>query len=181
MSDAIESFGEKTLEMVLQAIDWAYEQAAPSAPSLSEEYIKSHDGDPEKAIDSLILWQCANAGAVGFATNLGGFAMMPATLPVNVAGSLYLQFRLIAAIAYLRGFDPLSEKARIFARFCLLGNSACTALEEFGVNVSTKMSMQLIGKISGATLKSINQFVGFRLITKGGTTGLRVCPEGLCS
>jgi uncharacterized protein (DUF697 family) len=53
----------------------------------------------------------------------------------------------------------------------LAGTSTTDVLKDFGINVGSKLTQQAIGKISGATLRRINQAVGFRLITKAGTTG----------
>ncbi len=162
----------KALSVTMQAMDWAYGHAAETAADLAESYLKSAGGDREKAIDDLIAWYVAYAGAVGFASNLGGVFTMPAAIPANLGGVLYLQLRLIAAIAHLRGHAIGDEKVKIMACVCLTGSAATTVLQEFGVNLGAKLSGQLIAQISGATLTKINQAVGFRLITKAGSTGL---------
>jgi hypothetical protein len=162
----------KTVAVITQALEWAYEHATASAGDLAEGYLKNCGGDREKAIDDLITWYVAYAGAVGFASNVGGVITMPVTIPANLGGVLYIQLRLIAAIAYLRGFDIKDEKVKALAFICLTGSSAATVLQEFGISLSTKLSTRLIMQISGVTLVNINRAVGFRLIAKTGSTAL---------
>ena len=114
----------------------------------------------------------AYAGAVGFASNVGGLITMPVTVPANLGGVIYLQLRLIAAIAHLRGYAIKDEKVKTLAFICLTGSSAATLLQEFGISLGTRLSTRLIAQISGATLININKAVGFRLVTKAGSTGL---------
>ena len=46
------------------------------------------------------------------------------------------------------------------------------ALKDVGIKVGTKLTQQAVGKIAGTTLVRINQAVGFRLVTKAGSTGV---------
>ena len=64
------------------------------------------------------------------------------------------------------------NQVRTLAFLCLAGSGVANILEEFGVNLGTKLTTRMIMQISGATLTKINQAVGFRLVTKAGTTGL---------
>jgi uncharacterized protein (DUF697 family) len=64
------------------------------------------------------------------------------------------------------------RRVRTMAFVCVTGSAAVDILEEFGVNLGMTLSTRLITQISGATLVKINQAVGFRLVTKAGTTGL---------
>jgi len=162
----------KAFALVTQALEWAYENAAAAGVILAESHLKSCGGDREKAIDDLIGWNVAYAGAIGFSSNLGGLITMPVTLPANLTAVLYIQLRVIAAISHLRGYDIKDEKVKTLAFICLTGSSAATILQDFGVGLGTKLSTRLLAQISGATLININKAVGFRLITKAGSTGL---------
>jgi hypothetical protein len=170
MSDEDEP--SKAVAVITQALEWAYGHAAESAADLAESHLKSCGDDREKAIDDLIAWYVAYAGAVGFVSNVGGVITMPVTIPANLGGVLYIQLRLIAAIAYLRGYPIKDEKVKTLAFICLTGSSAATLLQEFGISLGTKLSARLIAQISGATLININKAVGFRLIAKTGSTAL---------
>jgi uncharacterized protein (DUF697 family) len=79
---------------------------------------------------------------------------------------------MVAAIAHLKGYKINDERVRTMAFICLTGSAAATILQEFSISVGTKLSTHLIMQISSATLVKINQAVGFRLVTKAGTSGL---------
>jgi hypothetical protein len=168
----------RTVAVMTQALNWAYDRATANIPGLgsvadlAESHLKSCGGSPEKALDELIAWQVGYAGAAGFLSNLGGIATMPLSVPANLASVLVIQLRMVAAIAHLMGYKPHDERVRTMAFICLAGSSATTALEELSVSLGTKLSTRLIAQISGAALVRINQAVGFRLVTKAGTTGL---------
>jgi hypothetical protein len=79
---------------------------------------------------------------------------------------------MIAAIAHLRGHDVHSNPVRTLALVCLAGDGAMSVLKDVGIQIGNKLTARAIQAISGATLIKINQAVGFRLVTKAGTTGL---------
>ena len=54
---------------------------------------------------------------------------------------------------------------------CLCGKGASEVLKEAGAIIGTKLTSQAIKNLSFETIKAINRAVGFRLITKFGTTG----------
>jgi hypothetical protein len=45
-------------------------------------------------------------------------------------------------------------------------------LKDVGVNVGMKVAQQTVQRVPGAFLMAINKAVGFRLLTKAGTTGV---------
>ena len=103
---------------------------------------------------------------------MGGIITLPLTIPANVASVLFLQLRMVAAIAHIRGFDLKSEQVRGLAFACLAGSAVTDVLKDAGVKIGVKLSQQALQHIGGATLARINQAVGFRLLTKAGTTGV---------
>jgi EcsC protein family len=168
----------KAVAVMMQALEWGYEHATAailpgldSAVDLAESHLKSCGGNREKAIDHLIARYVGYAGAVGFASNVGGFITMPVTVPVNVGTVFLIQLRIIAAIAHLRGYPVKDEQVKTLAFICLTGAAWVNVLEEFGIGVGTKVAKNLIIKIPGAILAKINRAVGFRLVTRAGTTG----------
>ncbi|MFC6477484.1 EcsC family protein [Pseudomonas asuensis] len=112
------------------------------------------------------------AGTSGFVTGLGGVITLPVAIPANVASVLYVQLRMISAIAYLGGHDPKDDRVKAMVFTCLAGNAAKDILKDVGIVVVNKVAMNSIKKISGETIKRINQAVGFRLVTKFGSTGV---------
>jgi uncharacterized protein (DUF697 family) len=168
----------QSTSVMMTALNWAYDHAASAIPGLgsaedlAESQLASCGGSVEKAIDSIIAWQVGYAGAAGFVSNLGGIFTLPVAIPANLASVLLIQFRMIAAIAHLRGYKITDERVRTLAFLSLTGSAGVNILQEFSISLGTKLSTQMISKISGATLVKINQAVGFRLVTKAGQTGL---------
>ena len=145
-----------------KALDWAYGKAFDQVTGM---LVSSKDQA------SMVRWECAKAGTVGFASGVGGLTTLPLTLPAELASLLALQLRLVAAIAVSHGHDLRSEKVRTAAYICLLGNSAREVAHEAGVQLGKAMTLKAIGAISAETIKAINKAVGFRLLTKFGQTG----------
>jgi len=126
----------------------------------------------DDAIDRLINWQVAKAGAAGFVTGVGGMLTLPIAIPANLAGVLYIQIRMIGAVAHLRGYDVRSDQVRTLVVACLAGSAALDILKGVGINIGTRVTRQMILRISGEVLKRVNQAVGFRLVTKAGSKGV---------
>lgn len=164
-------------ETMHEVMEWAYEKATDgiglgSAVEMAEDYL-SENGSLEDKINSLIRWQNAKAGSAGFATGLGGLVTLPVTLPANIASTLYVQIRMIAAIAHMVGYDIKHDKVKTMVYMCLLGNGVGEALKDVGVTAGTKFAEAFITKnVTGAMLTKINKAVGFRLVTKAGSKGL---------
>lgn len=160
-----------------QALEWAYEKAMDGIPGtgtareLAEDYRKNN-ATPLDAANSLIRWQNTKAGTSGFLTGLGGLITLPVSIPANVASVMYVQLRMITAIAYLGGHDPKEDQVKTLAYACLTGNAAVDILKDAGIAVVRKVAVNSVKGISGATLIKINKAVGFRLLTKFGSTGI---------
>lgn len=165
-----------TLGKLNQALDWAFEKAmdgipgTESAREFADEYRKNNDTTIDAA-NSLIRWQNTKAATSGFLTGLGGVITLPLTLPANIASVMYVQLRMITAMAYLGGHNPRDDRVKTLVYTCLAGNAAKDILKDVGISIANKVAMSSINKISGATLTKINQAVGFRLLTKFGSTG----------
>jgi hypothetical protein len=171
------SASQQALAMMEATLDWAYDKALNGVPGLGtlDEFVASYTSkatDPEQAMESLIKWQLAKAGTVGFVTGLGGLVTLPAAIPANIAWILYLQLRLIAGVAKLRGYDVRGDQVRTMCIACLAGSAVADVLKDVGIKLGSKLTQQAIARISGATLIRINKAVGFRLVTKAGSTGM---------
>lgn len=142
-----------------------------SCQALYEEYRVSGN-TVEACVENLIQWQMAKTAATGFVLSLPGAVALPITIPADLASTLYVQLRMVVVIGMLHGWDPKSDRLRILAYLSLLGSTAGESLREAGVKVGTKVSADLIKKIPGEVIKKINQFVGFRLVTKAGEKGV---------
>lgn len=163
MMNLLDSCYEKALEGVLPAERTVME--------LAEDYL-AKSSSREKAIDNLIGYQTVLCGTNGFITGLGGLLVLPVAIPANVAGVIYVQLRMITAIAHINGYDIYSDQVRTIAYACLTGSSAANILKNVGIKISEKMAVNALKKVPGAILIKINQQVGFRLVTKFGQKGL---------
>jgi len=93
----------------------------PSVKHSAAKYLQRHGGASDPAIDAVVDFHVRLAGAQGFVTNLGGLAVMPVTLPANLAGVAVVQTRMVAAMAHLRGYDLDDNRVRTALIMCLLG------------------------------------------------------------
>ncbi len=164
--------------LLMKTLNWAYDYAVneglpglASAPKLAEDFLKKSPSVKE-ACNNMIRWQLAYAGSAGFATNLGGMLTLPVSIPSNIATVLFVQVRLISAIAYMGGYDLKSEQVRTAVFLSLLGGGANMVLDSVGVQLASKLTATAINQISEAALAKINQAVGFVLVSKFGTTGV---------
>nr|WP_316347218.1 hypothetical protein [Desulfuromonas acetoxidans] len=154
--------------IIMKSLDWAYGKAVNGVPGLdsaqemAEDYL-SGCGTLEENVNSLIRWQISKAGTSGFLSGLGGLPTMPVAVPANISSVMYVQIRMIAAIAYMGGHDLKNDKVKSLVYACLAGNAAKDILKDIGIVVGTKLSTQAIKNISGKTIIAINQKVGFRL------------------
>ncbi|HBF49139.1 MAG TPA: EcsC family protein [Massilia sp.] len=161
---------------IMQALDWAYDKALNGVPGvdtadeMAANYL-SGNGTLEEKVNSLIRWQNTKAGTSGFLSGLGGVMLMPVTIPANITSVIYVQVRMIAAIAKMGGHDLHDDRVKTLVYTCLCGNAAKDVLKEIGIKVGTKLTEQAVKNISGAVITKINQAVGFRLLTKFGQTG----------
>jgi hypothetical protein len=163
-------------QIFIKALDFAYEKAISGLPGtdtaedLAKSYLKQEGSLTEK-VNSLIRWQNAKAGSSGFITGLGGFATLPVAIPANLMSVLYFQVRMIAAIAMMGGYDVRDDRVKSLVYACLAGNMAKDILQEIGINIGTRLTAQMIGRISESTLVAINRKVGFLLLSKTGSRG----------
>ena len=163
---------------MMKLLDVCYDKALQgvlpgekSIEELAEDYL-AKTSSREKAIDKLIGYQTVLCGTNGFITGLGGLLVLPVAIPTNVAGVIYVQLRMIAAIAHINGYDIYSDQVRTIAYACLTGSSAANILKNVGIKISEKMAVNALKKVPGAIFIKINQQVGFRLVTKFGQKGL---------
>ncbi len=162
---------------VVKILDWSYDQAIQGIPGMgtAEELAISYlrtPGTAKENADKLIRYQILKCGSSGFLTNLGGLITLPIALPANMTSVLYMQLRMIAAIAYMGGYNMHNDRVKTLAFLCLCGNQVEDVLKQVGIHIGKKMTERVIQNISGSIIRQINQAVGCRLLTKFGTKGM---------
>ncbi len=162
---------------MMELLDKAYNVAisggvpgTDSAVELAEDYLNDNDS-PLKAAKALVRWQNVKAGTSGFVTGLGGLITIPVALPANITSVIYVQIRMVAAIAKIGGYDLHDDRVKTLVLVCLAGNSAKDILKTAGISVATAAAKGLIKQIPKTLIGQINKAVGFRLVTKFGTKG----------
>ena len=173
--------GALTQEKIIEALDYAYDKALNGLPGidsveeLAKDYLTEYQQGKatlEDAANSLVRWQNTKSATSGFVTGLGGLLTMPVTIPANLASVYFIQIRMIGAIAHMAGFDVRKYQVKALIYSCLVGNAAKEVLKDVGIQLGKKIAQSSINKISGEVIKKINTYVGFRLLTKAGTTGV---------
>lgn len=157
--------------IIAKTLDWAYSKAVSgftgvdSAYDLGNSYL-AQQGSLEAQVDSLIKWQVAKAATSGFVTGLGGVMIMPLTVPANIASVIYVQIRMIAAIAYMGGHDIREDRVKSLIYICMVGNGAKELLKD----VSVKAGERLAAKIAEKVSTSIASKTGEKSVTSLGKT-----------
>ena len=142
-----------TKRAILSALDFAYENALEpprgldSAWDLARDY-QTNEGSTLDQVNSLIRWQNTKAATSGFVTGLGGLITLPITVPVHITSVLFLQVRMIAAIAILGGHDVNDDRVRTLVYACLAGNAAKEVLRNVGIRVGEKLTISAINSIT---------------------------------
>lgn len=172
---AEEKLTEAKAGKILSAV---YEKALEGIPKVSrsvdelaDDYLNKHTS-PDKAAKALVKNQVMKCGTSGFITGLGGLITLPVAIPANISSVMYVQLRMIAAIAKIGGYDIHSDQVQTMIYMCLTGAAIGDAIKDTGIKVGEKTLEAAIKKIPGEALVKINQKIGFRFITKFGEKGV---------
>ncbi len=169
--------------IMTKALSVAYEKAMKgfevkgvkvfdSAYDLARDYTDSCKSVKQN-LTSLINWQCSKSGLSGFVTSFGGLPAMAVGVPANLTSVLFIQLRMIAAIAIMAGYDPKNDQVQTLAYACLTGNSAGNIIKNAGIRLGEKLAVNYIKKtLTREVTKKINQAVSFKLITAFGEKGI---------
>lgn len=166
----------------LDILNWAYNQSLGGIPkvskpihALADDYLYRYK-NRDLAIKKLIKNQLQKNSINGFLSGVGGAFTLPVTVAAissNITSVIYVQMRMIAAIAYIRGYDLKSDEVQTFAYACMAGKGISDVLKDAGITTALKTGKNVVNKkISGEVLKKINQKIGFRFITKNGEKGV---------
>ncbi|QXT63116.1 EcsC family protein [Tessaracoccus palaemonis] len=127
--------------------------------------------DAEDAIARMVTSHVAMASGQGFATNWGGFLVSIVTIPANVTAAAFIQARLVAGIAHLRGYELSDPRVRTAILMVMLGPSGNANLVAKGVLPSSPLVVatapvfdaRLDRQVAKALLdRSMNQLTGKR-------------------
>ena len=173
----MESSSQLTESKMMQVLEWGYEKAIQglpgmeSAEELAKRYLEKYD-TVDEAIDTFINWQCAKCATSGFITGLGGLLTLPVAIPANISSVIFVQIRMIATIAKMRGYNLKDDQVKTLVFVALTGQAATDILKQAGITIGSKVGINLIKKMPMTVIYQINKKVGFRLVTKFGQKGI---------
>lgn len=162
--------------LIAKTLDWAYSKAVTgftgvdSAYALADTYLKQK-GTLEDRVDSLIRWQVAKASASGFTMGMGGLMTLPLTIPANIASVIYIQVRMISAIAHMGGYDINSDKVRSMVYICMVGNGAKELLKDVGVKVGQELLSKVVARLTVKLGEKTASSLGKAIPLVGGVIG----------
>lgn len=164
-----------------QGFDWAYGKAVNGFPGgfpglvgaeeLAAGYAARH-ASADAAVAALIKRQTGMVSVAGFLTGCGGFVALPVAMPANLASALYIQVRLVAAIAHLRGHDIRSPEARALVLACLTGSKAADTVKDAGVRFGTRLTRDAVGWMSPALFKKVEHATGVSVACVAGASNI---------
>lgn len=169
--------GQMTEEKAASILAAIYEKALDGVPKVSrsvDEFADDYTSRfevPERAAKELVKYQVLKCGTSGFITGLGGLLTLPAAIPANIGSVLYVQMRMVAAIAKIGGYDVRSDQVQTLVYMCLTGTAISDVVKQTGIKIGEKTLTAALKKLPGSVLTKINQRIGFRLITKFGEKG----------
>lgn len=166
--------GEKGWNLLGKLYDGALKgiPGSKSVEALAQEYLSNCGGKKEQAAEQLIRMQVTKCTTTGFLTGLGGLITLPATITADIGSSMYVQIRMIAAIAVMGGYSLQDDVVKSMVFATLLKVEVGNLLKQVGVKTANRASLQLLKKLPGTVLTKINQKLGFRFLTKFGQKGV---------
>lgn len=151
--------------------------ADKTVAELAEEYLsKYHTKElaAKKLINNQILIVSSSGGLSGFANSFSSSlaASVEKSLQfANISTALFIQIRMVAAMATIGGYDTHDDEVIGQIYSCLVTSAAFDTLKPQGSQVASRLFVKLIEKIPYDYIKAINQKMGFRFITKKGKHG----------
>ena len=100
----------------------------------------------------LIRMQVTKCTTTGFLTGLGGLITLPATITADIGSSMYVQIRMIAAIAVMGGYSLQDDVVKSMVFATLLKVEVGNLLKQVGVKTANRASLQLLKKLPGTVL-----------------------------
>ena len=158
--------------IVMKVLDWAYANSldgmkgVAKAETLAREYLAGR-GTLRQQADRLVRAQTTKAALTGFVSSMGGVAI-PVTLSASFAIVLFIQMRMVVAIAHMGGWDVRDERVRALVYACVAGEKPEDMLGKLGVVMGGRMTAAVVSKVSRSVLAAVNRRVRARLMPRLG-------------
>lgn len=168
-------------EQVQTLLDACYQAALDGIPKVSssvDTLVDEYRGKSEttaEAARKLISNQLIKCSTSGFLSGVGGALTLPVTVAAvsaNIGSVIYMQMRMVAALAQMGGYDIHSDQVQTMVYVCLTGKAMSDILKSAGIKTSERLAVNVIKKLPGSVCTAINRRVGMRFVTKFGEKGV---------
>lgn len=168
-------------EQVQALLDACYQAALDGIPKVSssvDTLVDEYRGKSEttaEAARKLISNQLIKCSTSGFLSGVGGALTLPVTVAAvsaNIGSVIYMQMRMVAALAQMGGYDIHSDQVQTMVYVCLTGKAMSDILKSAGIKTSERLAANVIKKLPGSVCTAINRRVGMRFVTKFGEKGV---------
>ena len=168
-------------EQVQTLLDACYQAALDGIPKVSssvDTLVDEYRGKSEttaEAARKLISNQLIKCSTSGFLSGVGGALTLPVTVAAvsaNIGSVIYMQMRMVAALAQMGGYDIHSDQVQTMVYVCLTGKAMSDILKSAGIKTSERLAVNVIKKLPGSVCTAINRRVGLRFVTMFGEKGV---------
>ncbi len=136
-----------------------------SARDLGDQYLQNPAYTTKiERIDALTKWEERKNFTSGFLTSLGGIISLPVAIPASLGINWVLQTRMVAAMAYIGGFDIDDPPVRMTIALCLLGKRGKKLLNKDVQELTKLLRKNALSQVPKQTIQLINQAVAGRLM-----------------
>lgn len=136
-----------------------------SARELGDKYLQNPAYRTKmERINALAKWEERKNFTSGFLTSLGGIISLPVAIPASLGINWVLQTRMVAAMAYVGGFDIDDPPVRMSIALCLLGNKGKELLNKDIAEISESLRKNTLSQLPKQTIQLVNQAVAGRLM-----------------
>jgi hypothetical protein len=142
-----------------------------SCYDLATEFRRSGRG-VDQCVQGFIDWQTAKAGAGGFVLGLPGIITSAVSIPADLTMTTYIQLRMVAVIALLKGWDIQANGMKTVALLCLLGSGWAAFIEQLGLPARGEPVPTLFVNLPAPLLQKINGIIASRLVVGAAKTGV---------
>jgi len=125
-----------------------------------------------ECVQGFIDWQAAKAGAGGFMLGLPGIVTSAVSIPADLTMTTYIQLRMVAVIALLKGWDIRANGQRTVAFLCLLGSGAGAFIADLGLPTKGQSPPLLFAGLPAPLLQKIDGIIAAKLLVGAAKTGV---------
>ena len=135
--------------VMMKVLDSCYEKALTGLPTsesvydLADEYCRKYS-DPKIAAKETLQCSGFKVWDIGVYHRTWGIITMPVAIPANISSVIYVQLRMVAAIARIGGYDPSDDEVRTMAYVCITGTAAADILKKNGIVIGEKGAINLV-------------------------------------